>query len=57
MEALREKSAKRMSDLEAAARAQYARANRLVDEMSYQRAEYLELKRQVCLLKPVYVSI
>lgn len=57
MEALREKSAKRMSDLEAAARAQYARANRLVDEMSYQRAEYLEPKRQVCLLKPVYVSI
>ena len=36
-----------IANLENVAQAQFARANRLYDEMSYLRAEYMELKRQV----------
>ncbi len=47
IERLRQKSASEVADLESIAQAHCCRANRLSDELSYLRAEYLEVKRQV----------
>lgn len=44
---MKDKSSKEMTDLEGIAQAHASRANRLSDELSYLRADYMEVKRQL----------
>ena len=47
---MKEKTSRQIADLEGIAQAHYSRANRLSDELSYMRTEYLEVKRQVSFI-------